>query len=156
MNLEEFAKLHPELQEETPEQAQMLEQALTLKERREAAERAQELTATILTQLQQGSAPQFVLYTAIRALECYTLDQEWAEQCRAELDKVYKDTAQLSLFNDQQATERARLEQKQLDYCRKVRQQLQRDLCEYKRIEQGLLDTLKAINQIDPIDAIIE
>jgi len=147
--LEEYAAQHPQQEPERERQA-IAETAQTYRERQQEREQAEQLKASILQQLEQGNAPQYILYTAIKAIGILTHDAEWAEAGRQTLDTVYADLAQQSLLTDNAAIAAQRLDTMQAEYNDKLRRQLQRNLNGYRRIEKALTEALQAVNALGP------
>lgn len=147
--LEEYAAQHPQQEPERERQA-IAETAQTYRERQQEREQAEQLKASILQQLEQGNAPQYILYTAIKKIEILTHDAEWAEAGRQTLDTVYADLAQQSLLTDNAAIAAQRLDTMQAEYNVKLRRQLQRNLNGYRRIEKALTEALQAVIALDP------
>lgn len=148
-SLAEYAAQNP--QQEPPREREAMHQtAETIKDRQEAQERAAQLMQSIQTQLEQGNAPQTILYTAIQTIGILSHDAEWAAAAETSLDTVYADLAQQSLLVNEATIAAQRLEQMQEDYNGKLRRQLTRQLSGYQRIAKGLNEALDALNQIDP------
>ena len=103
-----------------------------------------------MQQLEQGNAPETILYTALRAIGLLTHDAEWTEAGKQTLDRVYADLAQQSFLTDNAAIAAHRLEQMQNDYNDKLRRQLTRNLNGYRRIEKALQEALQAVNALEP------
>lgn len=148
-SLAEYAAQHPQ-EQPAQDRAAMAETAATMKDRQQERERAEQLKASMLTQLEQGNAPQSILYTAITAIGLLTHDEEWAAAAQSTLDKVYADLAQQSFLVDNATIAAQRLEQMQTDYNAKLRRQLNRQLSGYQRIAKGLNEALNALNDLDP------
>ena len=123
--------------------------ARTYRDRLEEHAQIERLKASITRQLEDGSEPQYILYTAIRAIGLLTQDQAWAEAREADLDAVYSDIAQESLLTDRTTLAAQRLEDMQGEYTRKLRAQTQRQLSGYRKIETALKEVLRALNELD-------
>lgn len=137
LSLAEYAAQHPQHEPEaTPEPAR------SYREQMQEREKVDGLKESILQQLEQGNAPETILYAAIRAIGILTNDTEWTEAGRAALNSVY--AGQESLLADNSAAHRR--EQMQADYNSKLRRQLTRQLNGYRRIESALQDALRAVN----------
>ena len=136
--LAEYAAQHP------AEAPQADTAARSYHNRQEERERTEELKQSILQQLQEGNAPELILYTAITLIGM--TDKEWAAECKAILDSVYADLAQQSLLTDNAAAAAARLEKMQRTYNDKTRAQLQRSLNGCKRLSDALKEALQAID----------
>lgn len=148
-SLEEYAAQHPQ-QEPERERQSIQEAAKTYQDRRQERERIEQLKASIMRQLEQGNAPQYILYTAIKAIGLLTQDAAWTEAAQKTLDSVYADLAQQSFLTDNAAIAAQRLETMQTDYNDKLRRQLTRQLNGYRRIEKALQEALQAVNAIEP------
>ena len=148
-SLEEYAAQHPQ-QEPERERRSITETARTYTKRQEERAEVEKLKAGILQQLEQGNAPQYILYTALKAIGILTHDPEFAEAGQKTLDNVYADLAQQSFLVDNAAIAAARLETMQTDYNDKLRRQLQKNLNGYRRIEKALTEALQAVNALEP------
>ncbi len=148
MTLQEYAAAHPS-QEPPQEQQAIAAAARSHEDRQQAQEEVKQIKDTITYQLEQGIAPQFVLYGALKAIGILTLDEEWAEAGKRQLDAIYKDLAQESLVIDNAAIAAQRLETMKTDYNEKLKRQLQRNLSGYRKVSAALEEALKAINEID-------
>ena len=111
----------PDLEDQRP--AEGMEKYI---QRRADLEHAKELMQSIDAQLQQGTPPQYVLYTALRVIGLLSGNTAWEDQQRAKLDTIYKDLAQESLFADNAATAEARLDDQRAQYIDKTRRKLKR------------------------------
>ena len=149
IGLLEYAEKNPAQEPPEQEAAAIREAATTYRERQEERQQAEELKASIAQQLERGNAPQYILYTAIKAIGLLTHDPEWTEAQQQSLDNVYADIAQQSLFTDNAAIAAARLEKMKQTYNDKLRQQLLKDLNGYRRIEKAITEALQAVNEID-------
>ena len=147
MSLEEFAAQHPT---EEPEEGQREREALkrTIKERREIEETTQRYKDSIENQLQQGNAPQYILYTAIKCIGLLTDDDEWAEDQLSILDLIYDDLAQQCIDIDVAAVEAFRLKERQQKYLETVFNHATRDIALFKKINQSLEDVLNAVQSV--------
>ena len=149
IGLFEYAAKNP-AQDPPEQERQAIEGAArTYRERQEEREQAEELKASIAQQLERGNAPQYILYTALRAIGVLTHDAEWAEAQQQTLDSVYADLAQQSLLTDNAAIAAARLDTMQTQYNDKLRRQLTKSLNGYRRIEKGINEALKALNDME-------
>ena len=147
--LEEYAAQHPQQEPERERQA-IEETARSDGEQMQERETVEGLKASILQQLEQGNAPETILYTALRAIGILTHDEQWTEAGKQTLDKVYADLAQQSFLTDNAAIAAQRLDTMQAEYNDKLRRQLQRNLNGYRRIEKALTEALQAANALDP------
>lgn len=146
--LEEYAAQHPQQEPERERQA-IAETAQTYRERRQEREQAEQLKASILQQLEQGNAPQYILYTALEAIGTATHDEEFTKTGKQFLDKVYEDLAQQSLLTDNAAIAAARIEEMQASYNDRLRRQLEKQLTGYQKIARGLNDALTALDDLE-------
>lgn len=149
ISLSEYAAQHPQ-EEPERERQQMQEIAATIKDRQQEREQAAQLKESILQQLEQGNAPEYILYTAIKAIGLLSNDPGFIEAGQRCLDSVYSDLAQQSLITDNEAIAAHRLEQMQSEYIRKARASLTRQLNGSKRISDAIEKALQAIKDIDP------
>ena len=147
--LEEYAAQHPQQEPERERQA-IEEAARSYREQMQERETVEGLKASILQQLEQGNAPETILYTALRAIGILTHDAAWTEAAKQTLDSVYADLAQQSLLTDNAAIAAQRLDGMQAAYNDKLRRQLTRQLNGYRRIEKALQEALQAVNAIEP------
>lgn len=127
----------PDLEDQRP--AEGMEKYI---QRRAEMEHAKELMQSIDAQLQQGTPPQYVLYTALRVIGLLSGNTAWEDQQRAHLDTIYKDLAQESLFADNAATAEARLDDQRAQYIDKTRRKLKRIETETGTL-YGLVQTLE-------------
>jgi IS30 family transposase len=148
-SLAEYAAANPQ-QEPEQEREAMHQTSETIKDRQLEREQAAQLMQSIHTQLEQGNAPQTILYTAITTIGLLAHDKEWAESAQTSLDAIYTDIAQQSLLVSEATMATHRLSQMQEDYNAKLRMQLTRQLSGYQRIAKGLSEALDALNQFSP------
>ena len=146
--LEEYAAQHPQTEPERERQA-IAGTARRFREQMQERETVDQLKESILQQLEQGNAPELILYTALRAIGLLTHDDQWTEAGQKSLDAVYSDLAQQSLLTDNAAIAAHRLETMQTAYNEKMRRQIIRSLTEYRRIERALQEALQAIDAIE-------
>lgn len=146
--LEEYAAQHPQTEPERERQA-IAGTARRFREQMQERETVDQLKESILQQLEQGNAPELILYTALRAIGLLTHDDQWTEAGQKSLDAVYSDLAQQSLLTDNAAIAAHRLETMQTAYNEKMRRQITRSLTEYRRIERALQEALQAIDAIE-------
>ncbi len=150
-SLAEYAAQHPQ-QEPKRERQAIAETARSYQDRQQEREAVEQLKASIAQQLQEGNAPQYILYAALRAIGILTHDTEWAEAQKRILDSIYADLAQQSLLTDDAAIAAARLDAMQTQYNDKLRRQLTTQLNGYRRIEKALQEALQAVNVLEPQD----
>lgn len=148
-SLEDYAAQNPQ-QEPERERQSARETARSYREQMQEREQVEGLKASILQQLEQGNAPETILYTALRAIGILTHDAEWTESGEKTLESVYADLAQQSLLTDNAAIAAQRLGTMQADYNEKLRRQLQRNLNGYRRIEKALTEALQAVAALEP------
>lgn len=144
--LAEYAAQHQQQEPERERQA-IAETARICREQAQELEDVETLKASILRQLQQGNAPELILYTALQAIGILTHDPEWAEAGKTCLDSVYEDLAQQSLFADNTAIAAQRLDMMRERYNDKLRRQLLQSLNGYRRIEKALTEALNALDR---------
>lgn len=148
-SLAEYAAQHPQ-QEPDRERQAIADTAQSYRERQQEREQAEQLKASIAQQLQEGNAPQYILYTAIKAIGLLTHDEEWTEAQNQALDSIYEDLAQQSLLTDNAAIAAQRLDTMKKQYNDKMRRQLTTQLNGYRRLEKALQEALQAVNALDP------
>lgn len=151
-SLSEYAAANPqEMPAAEREQMQLAaEIRTTQQERKQERAHIDRLKASILAQLQQGNAPQYILYSALEAIGLLTNDAEWTQQGKQCLDNVYADLMQQSILTDNAAIAAARIEQMQATYNERLRRQLETQLKGYQKIAKGLNDAIAALDEIDP------
>ena len=118
ISLDEYATLYGKAEPENAPQS-MIDAAESYNRQQEAQKTVEQLKTSIAQQLESGSAPEFILSTAIRAIGILTNDAEWADRQQGALDAVYGDLSQLSLVVDNAATAMQRLDEKRRKYCEK-------------------------------------
>ena len=128
--------------------------AADYQDRQQELEEADGLKDGILRILEQGTDPQIVLYTAVRANGLYSRDPEFTKQAYKYLDAVYGDLAQQSFIVDNAAIAAGRLKEQAEAYRFRLMGQLTRQRNEAQRILKGIEDTLTAINTISLQDAL--
>lgn len=144
ISLAEYAAQHP--QEEPAQQAAPIR---TYREAAQDRETVEQIKAGISQQLAQGNAPQYILYSALRAIGILTQDQAWAEAGIAALDSVYADLAQQSMLAEESSAAADRLAQMQADYCQKTRRQIRQSLTKLEKLQRALTEAERAINALD-------
>lgn len=149
MTLAEYAAQNPQ-QEPEQERQTIAETARSYRDQMQERDQVESLKTRILQQLEQGNAPELILYTALQVIGILTHDAEWAEAGRQTLDSVYSDLAQQSLFMDNAAIAAQRLDTMQAEYNEKLRRQLQRNLNGCRRIEKALTEAMQAVDELDP------
>lgn len=151
ISLEEYAAQHP--QEMPKAEREQQQQTIAIKEmmqdRQDEQARIERLKQSVIAQLEQGNAPQFVLYAAIDALGLATHDPDFSDTCKQLLDKVYDGLEQQSLLTDNAAIAAARIADMKADYTARLRRQLTKQLIGYQKIANGLNEALAALNEID-------
>lgn len=147
-SLAEYAAQNP--QEMPPQEATARREAKSIAERREEWTEAERLKESILRQIDSGTAPQTILYTALSCIGMLTADKEWTEAAQSSLDTVYADLAQLSLLVDNAEKERERLQQMQTDYNTKLRAAIRQKIRGLDKVNRALYAVLDAVAEIDP------
>jgi|GEM_PF-4554993 len=148
MSLEELAKLCP--QEEPESERKAIETvAQTYRERQKDGEEIERLKKSISQQLQEGNAPQYILYTALRAIGIATHDNEWAEAGETILDGIYGDLTQQSLLEDEAAISMKRLADMQVKYRERSKQRLKTQINGCKRLYKALNEAWQAVESLD-------
>lgn len=129
LSLTEYYAQTPE-PEETPQAAP----GRSYQDARQERETVDQIKASILAQLEQGNAPQDILYSALRVIGMLTQDNEWTEAGTAILERTYSDIAQRSLFAEDASLVLDRLETLRAEYVAKAKRQLTK----YQRDTQNL------------------
>ena len=146
-SLAEYAAQHPQ---PMPEPAAATTTGETIRERLEALEKAEQLKASILRQIDSGNAPQIILYTALKCIGLLSNDPDFAEAGEKILDKIYADLAQLSFTADNAAIEAQRLKELQEAYNAKLREVIKRQIKGNDRINRALYAALEAVDSMEP------
>ena len=144
--LEEVTPATDPTPQEAPRQADSMDAYL---QRRAALDRSKQLMQAIESQIQQGSPPQYVLYSALRLIGLLTGASEWEARQRETLDTIYKDLAQESLFADNAAIAAQRLEDQRREYVKKQRNTFTRQLKGLAKMERALNEALDALQELD-------
>lgn len=148
MTLEEYAQQNP--MEEAPEDAARRRQDESARGKaQEARRRVDRLKEAITAGMEQGTAPQYLLYGAVDAIAVLDDDAEWAEPIKERLDAIYKDLAQESLLVDNAAIAAARLEEQQREHNEKLRKELNRRLLKQVAIEAAIRQALRALDELE-------
>lgn len=148
MTLAEYAKLYP--QEEPESERKAIEGvAQTYWEQLQEREQVKRLKESISQQLQEGNAPQYILYAALRAIGIATHDNEWAEAGATILDGIYGDLTQQSLLEDEAAISMKRLKDMQEKYRERSKQRLKTQINGYKRLYKALNEAWQAVESLD-------
>lgn len=154
MSLDEYAEQNPAQEPEQERQA-IEETARSYEERQQERADVNRLKDSILNQLEQGNAPQYILYAAIEAIGILTHDEQWTAAGKQILDNVYEDLAQETFLVDNAAVAAHRLQEMKAAYNDKLRRQLTRDINGYRQIEKALQEALQAVNDLDPQEEIL-
>jgi hypothetical protein len=147
----DFAQQNPDIQAPQQEAQAIRDTAQTYRDRQERQEKTAQLKESILQQLEQGDAPQLILYTAFKAIGTATNDDEWVEAARGYLDRVYGDLMQESFIDDNAAIAEKRLEEKRAEYVDKTRRRmkyLQRETNTIYGYVQTILEHLDTLEDI--------
>lgn len=151
MSLEEYAAAHPhELTE--PERREQAAHARSYAERKEAEARSKDLMAQILRQLENGTAPQTVIYTAVEAIATLTGAEEWKAAAEKSLETIYADLAQQSFLTDNESIAADRLQARAEEQAAKTRRQLESNLRKCRQLETALQEALNAAQRLLPED----
>lgn len=113
---------------------------------------AMKLKQAVMQELLNGTEPQCILYAAIKCIGHLTNDQEWKEAALTQLDKVYKDLEQQSLFADNRAIESKRLKDICVQHNDIMRRSLETRLKKLGKLQADLekvLDTLSELERIE-------
>lgn len=147
----DFAQQNPDIQAPQQEAQAIRDTAQTYRDRQERQEKLNQLKAGILQQLEQGDAPQLILYTALKAIGIATADNEWTETATGYLDSIYSDLMQESFIDDNAATAAKRLEEKRAEYVDKTRRRmkyLQRETNTIYGYIQTVLEHLELLENV--------
>lgn len=112
-------------------------------------ERAEELKASILQQLKQGSAPEVTLYTAVQAIGLLTHDTEWGQAAEQALDAVYNGLAQQSFLTAAANTMAAQARRAETQYMEREIRDLKRGLAKTERLRQQFQEALQTVEQLN-------
>lgn len=151
-SLEEYAAEHPQQEPETERQS-MAAAVQDYQTRQELIAEVTRLKTSIKQQIEEGNAPEYILYTALKVIGLLTNDMEWAKAGQDILDLVYSDLAQQSFLTDNAAIAADRQEKMRQEYSDKLKRQLKRNLNGYKKVADSLQAALKALEAIDQPEA---
>ena len=151
LGLFDYAQQNPDIQEPQQEAQAIRETAQTVRAAQEMQQDIDRLKTSILQQLEQGNAPQLILYTALTAIGAATGDDEFTETATGYLDRVYGDLMQESFLTDNAAIAAQRLEDQRADYMAKLRRQLDRNLKGMAKLERALREAQDAIAAFDDL-----
>ena len=147
--LAEYAAAHPMDEQPNGEHEAMAAAAMTAQERKQELENAEQLKSVIMRQLEQGSDPHIILYTALKCIGLYSNDREYTETTTGLMDAVYSDLAQQSFLQDNAAIAAERLKRQQEEFNRQLNSSLKRQLAKYRCIEKALNDALNELSGTD-------
>lgn len=145
----DYAQQNPDTQEPPQEAQAIRETAQAYRDRQDRQQDIDRLKESILQQLEQGNAPQLILYTALTAIGTATGDESFTEAATGHLDRVYGDLMQESFITDNAAIAAHRLDDMRAEYMDKLRQQVTRNLKGIARLEKALRDAQEAIAAFD-------
>lgn len=151
MSLAEYAAANPTEQPES-ERREQAAHARSYTERKEAEAKGAELMAQILRQLENGTAPQTVLYTAVETIGIITGADEWKAAAEKSLASIYADLAQQSFLVDNESIAAERLQARAEEQAAKTRRQLANNLRKCKQLETALQEALNAAQRLFPED----
>lgn len=144
--LEEYAAAHP-----IPEPARpRAEGAGGYSDYLQRREQVQRMKDSIAQQLQQGAAPQTILYTAIKAIGILTADDPWSAAALESLDSVYADLAQQSMLADNDLIAAQRLDAMREQFATTTRRQLYRQQAAAGKLQRAITEALQALEEIEP------
>ncbi len=145
--IDEYMAAHPEMTEQpAPETEEVYRNPATLRKDHQEASRLME---SISLQLEQGNAPQMILYTALRCIGLFSHDPDWAADQEAQLDRIYGDLMQESLLVDNTLIAQERHKAMAAEYNERATRQLKKQLAGYKKIMQNLGAALNAIEDME-------
>ena len=141
---------HPDTEDGTlTEQISAAVDRRTYQEAREDQERAARLKDGIAEQIERGTPPEIVLYSAFELIGLYSGDPEWTKEQRAKLEAVYKDLEQQSLITDNAAIANARLKAAADDFAAKTRATIRTKINGCERLEKALRAALLELDALD-------
>jgi len=144
-SLEEYAAQHPAAETEE-ERAEREERAQAYTDQQAARQRFLELKESIMQQLQQGAAPEIILYHAIEAIGTVSKDPEYTRAGQDILSRCYDEARQQSLLIDTKEIAARKLEAMREKYNADMIKTIRGKLKKHRQIERGLLDALQALN----------
>lgn len=144
-----FFDIEQQEPERKPEDNALRKYAEDKAEMQEAYQKALQLKAEMLLQMDAGKAPQSILYTAIEAIGLLTNDPGFTEEGQGKIDTIYKDLAQLSFTQDNDEIARKRLKEQEAAYNKTLRNSINRQLIRYRKIERALNDVLTAVDEAE-------
>lgn len=148
MTLEEYAARHtaqkvPQGLQNAPDIAD------AISTRREKEMRFKELQTVILTALERGDQEASVIWQLLQMAFLFTGESEWKEAAQAAFEKRYPAAQLEATAESSSILEAQRIRDQRRAYNEKTKKQLRNQLKAYKKIETGLEDALKALNEID-------
>jgi hypothetical protein len=144
-----FFDIEQQEPERKPEDNALQKYAEDKAEMQEAYQKALQLKAEMLRQMDAGKAPQIILYTAVEAIGLLTNDPGFTEEGQGKIDTIYKDLAQLSFTQDNDEIARKRLKEQEAAYNKTLRNSINRQLIRYRKIERALNDVLTAVDEAE-------
>lgn len=144
-SLEEYAAQHPAIETEQ-ERAEREESAREYADGQAARRRVFELKESVMQQLQQGTAPEIILYNVIDAIGVICNDKEYTRAGQEILSRCYEGARQQSLLMDTKAEAARKLEEMRDKYNADMIKTIRGKLKKHRQIERGLLDALQALN----------
>lgn len=156
IGLFEYAQQNPGTQEPPQEAQAIRDEAQAYQQREARREAVTRLKESILQQLEQGNAPQLILYTALKAIGEATGDPDFTETATEYLDIVYGDLMQESFLIDNAAVAAKRLEDQRNKYLEKLKKQLSQQLRGMAKLERALHDAMDAAQAFDEPPAVSE
>lgn len=147
-SLAEYAAAHP-LPVPDPDRQAMKATARNYRERQQDRETVEQLKESIMQQLEQGSAPQFILYPALKAIGILTNDQAWTDKGQKILDSVYADLAQQSLLTDNAAVAAQRLDQMQADFITRAKKRTQQNINACVKLQKELNAAMNTLTELE-------
>lgn len=97
--------------------------------------------------LAAGRDPQIILYRALGIIGLLTDDEQFTQRTQGNIDAIYADLAQQSLFEDNAAEARKRLRDRQTEYITKLTRNLNKQLAGCKKIETAIQNVLSCLPQ---------
>lgn len=146
-SLEEYAARNPQ---QAPAPVQAESGAGEYRQRQREAQDAEQTKAYMLRQLEQGTAPEIVLFYALHTIGTLTHDAAFTERMQEILTRIYSNLEQQTMLTDAEAEAQERLQEMRRAHNDKLRRQLERELAAQRRIENALQAALREIPGEDP------
>lgn len=143
-----------EIAEDDEDRQEMKVQDMNLNERRQIAEKVEELKGIIMEHIEKGVQPQHILYVALRALGLASYDTGWSDKAQKSLEGTYDDVDVLARYLGTATAEAKMLREMERSYYRKLRKQIEARLKEYSKIDKALRESLTVLDALEGMDDI--